>query len=139
MMRRSVLDHHGGGVRVNVTPMIDVVMCLIVFYLMVGQLAINRSAGVDIPETADGTAALASQGDPIVLGVRADGSILIDGEPTDPDRLRGELAGRVARDRDARVEVRADRAASFGMVRPALDAARDAGVAEVDLITERAG
>jgi biopolymer transport protein ExbD len=139
MMRRSVLDHQGGGVRVNVTPMIDVVMCLIVFYLMVGQLAISRSAGVEIPETTDGTTAMASQGDPIVLAVRADGTLLIDGEPTDPDRLRGELAGRMARHPDARVEVRADRDASYGMVRPALDAARNAGVAEVDLITERAG
>jgi biopolymer transport protein ExbD len=106
-------------VRVNVVPMIDVVMCLIVFYLMVGQLALNRAAGVRIPET--------------------DGALLLDGEPTTAERLAGELTGRTARQPDARVEVRADRDTPYGLIRPALNAARDAGIAEVELVTERSG
>ncbi len=139
MKRRSVLDRSDPGVRVNVVPMIDIVMCLIVFYLMVGQLALNRAAGVQIPETAEGLTARPTAGDPIVLGVRADGALLLDGEPTDADRLRGELTGRIARQPDARIEVRADRETPFGLIRPALNAARDAGIAEVELVTERAG
>lgn len=139
MRRRSVLDRADAGVRVNVVPMIDVVMCLIVFYLMVGQLAINRAAGVRIPETAQGLSAPPTVGDPIVLGVRTDGALLLDGLPTDASRLRNELTARLARQPGTRVEVRADRDTPFGLIRPALNAARDAGVAEVDLVTERAG
>ena len=36
------------------TPMIDVVMCLIVFYLMVGQLAIDRRSSIVLAETVSG-------------------------------------------------------------------------------------
>lgn len=139
MKRRSVLDRADPGVRVNVVPMIDIVMCLIVFYLMVGQLALNRAAGVRIPETAEGLDARRTAGDPIVLAVRADGALLLDGEPTTAERLAGELTGRTARQPDARVEVRADRDTPYGLIRPALNAARDAGIAEVELVTERSG
>jgi biopolymer transport protein ExbD len=119
--------------------MIDVVMCLIVFYLMVGQLAINRAAGIDIPSTPQGARAANTPADPIVLGVRASGEILLDGQPTDPARLRGELSGRLARDPTARVEVRADESAPYSAVRPALEAARAAGVRELELVTQRGG
>lgn len=139
MRRRSVLDTAPGRVRVNVTPMIDVVMCLIVFYLMVGQLALSRGAGVRIPETEGGGLASPTQGDPIVIGVRPDGSLLLDGEPIEAARLGGELRGRFARRTGARVEVRADRQAPYGAVRPVLGAARDAGVPAVELVTERGG
>jgi len=139
MKRRSVLDNAPTGTRVNVTPMIDVVMCLIVFYLMVGQLALNRSSGVRIPATEAGTAATSSTGDPMVLGVRPDGSLLIDGESIDASRLAGELRGRVARRPGLRVEVRADRDVRFGAVRPVLAAARDAGIESVEMVTERGG
>lgn len=143
MNRRSVLDRSDGGgdggVRVNVVPMIDVVMCLIVFYLMVGQLAINRAAGIDIPETPQGARGINTPADPIVLGVRENGELLLDGQPTDAARLRGELGGRLARNPEARVEVRADEAAPYSVVRPALDAARGAGVRELELVTQRGG
>ncbi|MEM9372465.1 MAG: biopolymer transporter ExbD [Planctomycetota bacterium] len=139
MIRRSVLDHAPTRSRVNVTPMIDVVMCLIVFYLMVGQLALNRAAGVRIPQTADGVPAPDSTADPIVIGILDNGRLVLNGEPIRQARLTGELQGRVARSPETRVEIRADREVSFGLVRPALNAARDAGVREVDMVTERGG
>lgn len=139
MNRRSVLDRAESGVRVNVVPMIDVVMCLIVFYLMVGQLAINRAAGIEIPTTPEGARGFNTPADPIVLGIRENGEILLDGQPTDPVRLRGELTGRLARDPAARVEVRADESAPYSAVRPALEAARAAGVRELELVTQRGG
>lgn len=119
--------------------MIDVVMCLIVFYLMVGQLASTRAGGVRIPETDTGSQSQLGTGDPIVLGVRADGAVLIDGSPIESTRLVGELRGRTANRPGSRVEVRADRDTSFGMVRPVLTAARDAGINAVEMVTERGG
>lgn len=139
MIRRSVLDRTPTGTRVNVTPMIDVVMCLIVFYLMVGQLALNRSAGVQIPRTPEGTPVTDAIDDPVIIGIRADGEVLLNGESIAIARLSGELSGRAARTPDARFEIRADREASFGVVRPVLAAARDAGINQVDMVTERGG
>ena len=42
-------DDVDAGEVINLTPMIDVVMCLIIFYLMVGHLASGRSGHVNLP------------------------------------------------------------------------------------------
>ena len=122
----------------NVTPMIDVVMCLIVFYLMVGQLAMARRAAVDLPDAASGEA-LVSETDAIVVGVARDGSLTLGGDPIEPERLAGSLRGRLWREPGASVRVRADERATMRALRAALRAIEDAGARAIELATEREG
>ncbi len=119
---------------VNVTPMIDVVMCLIVFYLMVGQLAIDRRAGITIPETTTGVDP-SDRTDAIVIAIDADGLVHLGDDTIELARLEGELAGRVSRAPGAPVRVRADERADFGSVRPVLDAIERAGVTSIEFVT----
>ena len=70
MRRRSITPHRSFG-EVNVTPLIDVVMCLIIFYLMVGKLATDRKTPVTLPESAVGTQA---EPDVLVVNVAPAGS-----------------------------------------------------------------
>jgi len=133
---RSIISDSAQGGRVNVTPMIDVVMVLIIFYLLVGQLAIDRRTEITPPTTATGIVET-QEHDPITLGVRSDGSLTLNGEEIDLARLGGELSGQILRDPTLAVSVRADRDAPFGKVRPVLQAVREAGVAQVELVTEQ--
>lgn len=119
---------------VNVTPMIDVVMCLIVFYLMVGQLAIDRRAQITIPESRTGVDQL-DRADPIVIAIDADGLVHLGEDTINLARLPGELAGLVSRSPGAPVRLRADERADFGDVRPVLDAIESAGVSSVEFVT----
>ena len=134
--RSFIKSERRGGV--NVTPMIDVVMCLIVFYLMVGQLAIDRRAGVVVPASTTGEER-ADRTDALTINVSRDGAVLVDGEEVPIDRLRGELEGRLARSEGAPVQVRADERAGYGALRPVLDALGAAGAANVELVTRREG
>ncbi|MCA9302774.1 MAG: biopolymer transporter ExbD [Phycisphaerales bacterium] len=136
MRLRSIISSNAHGGRVNVTPMIDVVMVLIIFYLLVGQLAIDRRTEINPPSTATGIVETQDQ-DPITLGVHTDGSLTLNGEPIELARLEGEMRGQILRDPTLAVSVRADRAAPFGTVRPVLQAVRGAGVDQVELVTER--
>ena len=119
--------------RINVTPMIDVVMCLIVFFLIVGKLAADRLAPVELPEGGSGQERLGA--DPIIVNVvPGDGGegveVIVDGLVIAPDRLGGVLTpGRA-------VELRASRRLAYGQVRPVLDACRAAGVPRISLATE---
>jgi biopolymer transport protein ExbD len=47
MKRRRMPDMHEGGV--NVTPLIDVVMVLIVFFMLVAKIGVSRGEDSDIP------------------------------------------------------------------------------------------
>ncbi|MEM7755101.1 MAG: biopolymer transporter ExbD [Planctomycetota bacterium] len=148
-MRRSrrwrgvggVAGAHGGAssasvARVNVTPMIDVVMVLIVFFLLVGHLANERRGAVDLPaatqgEDEDGTRR------PVVVLVRTAGDVRVDGVGVgDADLGRAISAGVESRRRAGRfggVHVRADAGIAYDAVRPVLEACREAGVGEVRL------
>lgn len=122
--------------RINVTPMIDVVMCLIVFFLIVGRLAADRLVSVDLPESGRGHEATA--GDPIVINVSVvDGRtiVTIEGRPIAPADLVGYLDEHDASGREVRL--RADRALPFGELRGIVGACRRAGVGEMSLATER--
>ncbi|MDF1869704.1 MAG: biopolymer transporter ExbD, partial [Phycisphaerales bacterium] len=82
MRARSILGKQGGnsgGGGVNVTPMIDVVMCLIVFYLMVGQLALDRKSSIVVAETRTGVEQQ-DLVDAIEIGVLMDGGLTLNGE-----------------------------------------------------------
>lgn len=126
--------------KINVTPLIDVVMCLIIFYLLVFRLASDRLTPVDLPSTATGTRSEQTRS----LVITITGSprrIVVDGVEVPASGLPGVLAARMPADPAARppVQVRADRSLPYADVAPVLDACRAAGVASVRLVTERTG
>lgn len=139
-MKFRALQHHPPTGKINVTPLIDVVMVLIVFYLIVGKLAADRRARVDLPSTAIGVQEDATPSRrPIVITLAGHGgatTIDVDGSPvTDAAALATLLKGLDATNRP--IQVRADRGLEYGSVAPLLDACREAGVASVKLATRR--
>ena len=117
---------------VNVTPMIDVVMCLIVFYLIVGRLVLERRGEVSLPISTVGDA-VPEHADPAVISVERGGTIRLDGREVTMAGLADALALRA----DRRVRLRGDRSLPFDSIRPVLDACRDAGIDAVELATEQ--
>ena len=128
---------HGGG-HINVTPLIDIVMVLIVFYLLVGRLAIDRRGEVDLPEAARGVEA-APTDTPIAIAIRAEGTMTIEAVEAPPDVLHRMIGVLVSQHPDRPVQIRADRATAYRHVRAALDACREAGVHRVELATRAGG
>ena len=122
--------------RINVTPMIDVGMVLIVFFLLVGHLAGERRGRVDLPVATEGAEENAALR-PVVVLVVDETTVRVDGTDTPTDQLAQAIAERVAAnaqaDRDGGVHVRADATVSFDTVRPILSACKDAGITQVQL------
>ena len=122
--------------RVNVTPMIDVVMCLIVFYLIVGHLVMEREGLARLPESVQGE----EQDDyiePIILTIIDDTRVTVDGVDTAIDRLESVLGGKMAQQPGVTVRMRAGREMEYELVEPVIDACRAAGVSSLELATER--
>jgi len=117
---------------VNVTPMIDVVMCLIVFYLIVGRLVLERRGQVSLPVSMVGDAA-AEHADPVVVSIERDGTIRLDGR----EITLGALPDALALRGKGRVRLRGDRSLAYEVIRPVLDACRDAGITSIELATEQ--
>ncbi len=136
MRRRSIISDSGVSSRVNVTPMIDVVMVLIVFYLLVGQLAMDRRASIVLPSSVSGLDETNAV-DPIVIGIDRDGARTLNGNAMDLVRIEAQISGMLARSPGTPIRVRADRDAPYRHVRPVLDVLRDMGIGKVELVTEQ--
>jgi len=140
------MQHPSG--KINVTPLIDVVMVLIIFYLIVGKMAADRRAQIELPFTGVGAA---EEGTPLIItiaaaegvgvGVGAEGAtaaagarMFLNGTEMDRETLENTL---IAAGSEAAVQVRADRRLPYGAVAPVVDACRRAGMGSVKLVTER--
>lgn len=137
MRRRLLYTPHPFG-DVNVTPLIDVVMCMIVFFLIVGKLVADQRAQLRLPETRSGSDRAAQ--DVLVINVLANGGgqpkVVVDNTPVDTPGLRELVRARLGDTPALIVQLRASRDLPYGAVGPIIDACRDAGVPAVRLAAE---
>lgn len=136
MRIRSLHAQHRVG-RVNVTPMIDVVMVMIVFYLIVGKLAADRRAEVPLPRTDAGRTEAAQ--DPLVINVGNEGgTAVIEGLEVPVDRIADVVRERIGLHPGLIVQIRGARWLPYAAIEPVINGCRSAGVRTVRLVTERA-
>lgn len=139
-MRRLALHRGSSGSHINVTPLIDVVMCLIVFYLIVGRLASTNGQAVAPPSTGVGDTAAMPR---LVVNVARSESggieLSLSGTSLTLEGLGEALRLRLGDPPTGEVAIRADRRLAWGDVRPVVEACRAAGLSSVKLVTERNG
>ena len=118
---------------INVTPMIDVLLVLIIIFMMIAP---ERSAGIDaqIPQPSTGKAG----GRQIVASVGEDGSVEINEQPVAWEDLDQRLRQIFAARPDGVLFVDGARKADFEDVARVFDTARGAGVSHVALMPKRA-
>ena len=118
--------------RVNMTPMIDVVFLLIIFFLVSSHLA-RQESQLPLPlPTADSGEEVVENRDRVVVNLLGDGSMQLSGRAVDADELGRRLANEVASGKtDLEVRIRSDRNVAFRFVQPILLAISQARVNNV--------
>jgi len=133
-------DHPFG--KINVTPMIDVVMCLIVFYLIVGKLAADQRTTIRLPTSSTGVDEKTQ--DTLIVNIMptksdAPARFVIDTLDISPENLEAAIRDRLTDKKDVVVELRGSRELTFSAIAFAMRACKEAGVESVRLATERGG
>jgi biopolymer transport protein ExbD len=113
-----------GLTSINVTPLVDVVLVLLVVLMVAASGAVSEALPLDLPGASSG------QNQPTMLrvGVAADGSLSLDGTPTDADTLRQAAREAARSDAQARAAIAADRGARHERVIAVIDLLRTSGV-----------
>lgn len=134
-MRRRA-SHDELITKVNVTPIIDVALVLVIILLVTAPMLSVADLPVDLPQ-ARTREAESDRNVSITLG--AQGEVAVDERRVEQGGLRAALAERLGRPGDAGVlvVVRADRGTPFQVVRRTLDDAREAGAKRLAIATRQ--
>jgi biopolymer transport protein ExbD len=109
---------------VNVTPLIDVVFILLIFFMLTTNFGGFRLIGVDTPEE---TEIVRDPAAAIVLLVKSDGGLDFDGSPSSPEVIHGSLLSILAVDPLRPILIRPEPEVSMQAALDAFELTRRAG------------
>lgn len=122
--------------RLNIAPLIDVVFLLLVFFMLTSTFI--DSSAIDLSMSRSSAPGQAS-GDALLVDVRHDGEIRLNGLTLALDDLGPELASRVGADIDRAVAVRAEARVPVQRLVAVMDRIQGVGMTNIRLATPRGG
>ena len=122
---------------INVTPMVDVMLVLLIIFMVVTPM-LQKGVSVDMakvnnPEQMPD----ADKEDALLVSITRDGMVYLGSDRIDVDTLTNKVKDRLANKPDKRVYVKADMRARFGGVVSVVDGVRAAGVDDLGLLTDQ--
>jgi biopolymer transport protein ExbD len=135
-MKRRAVPVPEGITKVNVTPIIDVALVLVIILMVTAPLMTTADLPVNLP-VARTREAERERNVSVTLG--SDGRLAVDDRNVPADSLLAVLTARLAAEKNPNVlvVVRADSHARHVQVRTLLDAARDAGAQRIAIATRQ--
>lgn len=118
---------------INVTPLVDVVLVLLVIFMVTASAIVGPSIKVDLPKASTGEETTPST---VSVVLSADGAIYLNGEASDDETILTKVRTDVAATPELQVVIAADRSTTHGRVVGFVDAVKAAGVTRFALSTE---
>lgn len=129
----TTVDENGRDNSVNLTPMLDVVFILLIFFIVTATFV--RETGIDVnapeankPDTVENAA--------ILVAITANNEIWIDRRIIDPRRVRANIERLSAGHPDGKVVIQADKTSHNMTLVQVMDAARQAGIYDITMAAD---
>ncbi|MBF0418518.1 MAG: protein TolR [Magnetococcales bacterium] len=121
---------------INVTPLVDVMLVLLVIFMVTAPL-LTQGVEVNLPDSEAN--AMSTEHEPLVISVTANGSTYIEERAVTVTEMVDKIRGIRANNPNFPVYVRGDRNAAYGSIMTVMAQLQMAGVDRVGLITEPPG
>jgi len=121
-------DDDGLIAGINVTPLVDVTLVLLIIFMVTARIIVSQGMPMDLPKSASGEALQTV----FAVELTADGKTRVDSEAAADDEAIAPLAKRAkAKNKDLRAVIRADKKVEHGRVIHVLDLLRRSGVSKI--------
>ncbi|MFB3118224.1 MAG: ExbD/TolR family protein [Myxococcota bacterium] len=131
MRRRR--DRRKSESEVNLTPMLDVVFIMLIFFIVTASFV--KESGIEISRPGASTAVRKEKGN-ILIAISANDQIWMNRRQVDPRALRANIERAHAENPQGAVIIQADKEAKTGLLIKVMDAARAAGVKSISLAAD---
>jgi biopolymer transport protein ExbD/biopolymer transport protein TolR len=130
-------EGHVVNSNINVTPMVDVMLVLLIIFMVITPMLQNK-VQITMAQVENAVAMPdADKDDAIVVAVTRDGGVFLGQDKVDPSQLGTKVADKLSEKTDKTIYVRADSRAQFKAVEDAIDDVRTAGVDTVGLLVNK--
>ena len=119
---------------INVTPMVDVMLVLLIIFMVAAPL-LTSGVPIDLPQTA--AKAMSIESKPITVTVRPDGALFLGEDEIDATTLLASVNAASAGNLEQRLYIRGDATADYGLIMDVMGTLSSAGYAHIGLITEQ--
>jgi biopolymer transport protein TolR len=134
--RRGGRGRRGALSEINVTPLVDVMLVLLIVFMISAPL-LTVGVPVELPKTEAGS--LQDQTEPLTVSIRADGSIYVKEDEIPFGNLAPRLREMAGPDVAKPIYVRADGKAAYATVAQVMAALSTSGFSAINLITDTGG
>lgn len=118
---------------INVTPLVDVMLVLVIILLVTAPL-LTQSVNVALPKTASTTPDTEKQ--PMQLGIDAQGGVTLNKNPiADLAALETTLQGELAANPEIVIHIYADQGVNYGKVAEVMATVQHAGISKLAFVT----
>ena len=120
---------------INVTPMVDVMLVLLVIFILTAPL-MTSAIRLDLPQSEGGEAGSAPLAVSLVVDAR--GELFLNDKPITPEALRQRLSDAAKLNPNTELELRADQSVPYGRVVEAMGLAQKAGLSRIGFVAQTA-
>jgi len=122
---------------INVTPMADVMLVLLIIFMVVTPM-LQKGQQVELAKTRNPVDMKeADRDDSVIIAITRDGKFYLGQDKVNPDDLGAKVNDLLATKLEKKVFVKSDSRAKYGDVVQVVDNIRNAGVEQIGLLTER--
>lgn len=133
-MRYRHSDQESTSANINLTPLIDMVFILLIFFLVTASF--TKESGIEVNRPTAQTSVRQERGN-LIIAISNDGSIWIDNQKIDIRTIRAHVEHLHAQNPEGTVIILADKDARTGATVDVLDQVRLAGVANVAIAAKQ--
>ena len=131
-MRRLAKEVEEESADIDLTPMLDVVFIMLIFFIVVASFI--KEAGIEV-NRPDNNQSDPSDATSILVQIRSDDQIWMENRRVDARAVRANIQRLLAADPEAPVSIKVDKGATANSVVDVADAAREAGAGVVNWAT----
>jgi biopolymer transport protein ExbD len=133
-MAMSTGDSSGGPMsEINVTPLVDVMLVLLIIFMITAPLMSHRIT-VELP-TANPKVTDTEPVEPMDLAIKPDGTLYLNDIEVTEAELKAQFAVAAAKSPQPELQIRADKTTEYKIVRKVLGSAKEQGMVHVGFIT----
>lgn len=127
---KSAADEEAGAI--DLTPMLDVVFIMLIFFIVTASFVKEPGVEVDRPDATT----VSSVKTPILIAINSDDEVWVNKTEVDANQVKKQVEALLAETPKGKVVIQADKEASIKTLTEVAQSAREAGVAEITVAAD---